>query len=312
MADATDRPIWRKVVDFPLVAMVLSLVVLGLVLGVATAATLLLPVDRLSENAVIVINGLVVPLLAFATYKLVLRRLGEHPRDDLPLAPAIRHLALGILGAAVLMSAIVGIAALLGGYRIAGWGGSTSVLQILFLAGVQAGFVEEVISRGIIFRYLEEFGGSWFALVLSSLIFGFLHAGNDNATLLSSVAIAMEAGVLLGGAYMLTRNLWLAIGIHFGWNVVQGYVWDVAVSGHEVDGMLDARATGDVLISGGAFGLEASVIAMVLATGAGLAVVWWAVKRGHVVRPWWMRDRSLPPLAPENTGRSVATQGPES
>ena len=194
------------------------------------------------------------------------------------------------------MSAIVGIAALLGGYTIVGWGGSTSLLQILFFGGLQAGFLEELILRGIVFRYLEETVGSWLALLLSALLFGFLHAGNDNATLLSSVAISMEAGVLLGGAYMLTRNLWFAIGIHAGWNVVQGYIWDVAVSGEAVDGMLDSRATGDPLISGGAFGLEASVVAMVVATGAGLAIVWLAARRGNVVKPMWARDRNLPPL----------------
>ena len=290
------KPLWRRIVDFPLLAMVLSLVILALVLGLATAAMLQLPQGTISGDAIPIIGGVGVTLLGFATYKLILRRMGAHPRDDLPLRPAPRQLLIGIAFAAVLMSGIVGIAALLGGYTIVGWGGSTSLLQILFLGGLQAGFLEELILRGIVFRYLEETVGSWLALLLSALLFGFLHAGNDNATLLSSVAISMEAGVLLGGAYMLTRNLWFAIGIHAGWNVVQGYIWDVAVSGEAVDGMLDSRATGDPLISGGAFGLEASVVAMVVATGAGLAIVWLAARRGNVVKPMWARDRSLPPL----------------
>jgi len=291
------KPLWRRIVDFPLVAMVLSLAILILVLGLATAAAaMLLPKDTIGEGAIPVVNGLGVTLLGFAAYKLLIRRLGAYPRDDLPLGTAIPHLLVGILFAAILMSAIVGIAALLGGYAIVGWGGSTSLWQILFLAGLQAGFLEELILRGIVFRYLEEAVGSWLALVLSALLFGFLHAGNDNATLLSSVAIAMEAGVLLGGAYMLTRNLWFAIGIHAGWNVVQGYVWDVAVSGEAVDGLLDSRATGDPLISGGAFGLEASVVAMVVATGAGLVIVWLAARRGLVVKPLWARDRQRPPM----------------
>lgn len=163
--------------------------------------------------------------------------------------------------------------------------------MILFLAGVQAAFVEELIFRGILFRWLEEFGGSWFALLVTSALFGFAHISNDNATIFSSFAIAMEAGLLLGGAYMLMRNLWLAVGIHFGWNVVQGYIWDVSVSGFDVDGLVEAEATGHELISGGAFGLEASVVALVLATLVGVYFVWLAYQRGEIVKPWWVRRR---------------------
>lgn len=210
----------------------LALAALVLTIGLVTLGVGQLPLEGLSEEAAAALFGLVPTLTAFATYKLAIRRLGEQPRDDLPLDGRLNDLWRGTLGAGLLMSAIVGIAALLGGYRIAGWGGATSWAMILFLGGVQAAFVEELVMRGILFRFLEEFGGSWFALLLSSLLFGFAHATNDNATLLSSFAIALEAGILLGGAYMLTRNLWLAIGIHFGWNVVQGFVWDVPVSGH--------------------------------------------------------------------------------
>jgi hypothetical protein len=161
--------------------------------------------------------------------------------------------------------------------------------MIVIQAGLFAGFVEELIIRGIVFRFLEEFAGSWVALALSALLFGFLHAGNDNATLFSSIAIAIEAGILLGAAYMLTRNLWLAIGVHAGWNVVQGYVWSVPVSGHQVDGLVASVRTGNELLTGGMFGLEASVIALVIATTAGLWMLREAAKRGNVMSHWWSR-----------------------
>lgn len=285
------KPLWRRIVEFPLVAMVLAILAVVLGLGLLSLAATPLPLENLPENTLIVMNGLAVPIIVFAIYKLVVTRLGDQPRDDLPIDTRMHDLWRGALGAGLLMSAIVALVAALGSYRIEGWGGSTSWVFILFAGGVQAAFVEEVLMRGILFRFLEEFGGSWFALVVSSLIFGFLHAANDNATLLSSFAIAVEAGVLLGGAYMLSRNLWLAIGVHFGWNLVQGYVWDVPVSGHAVDGMVESRVSGSELISGGMFGLEASVVAMVLATAAGVLLVTLAVRRGHTVRPWWVRRR---------------------
>ena len=158
-------------------------------------------------------------------------------------------------------------------------------------AGFQAAFVEEIVARGILFRFLESLGGSWFALALSSALFGLGHLANPNATLWSAIAIAIEAGIMLGGAYMLTRNLWLAIGLHFGWNVTQGYIWDVPVSGNAVDGLVSSHPAGPEILSGGMFGLEASIIALAIATPLGAWFVYRAALKGNLVRPWWVRRR---------------------
>ena len=151
--------------------------------------------------------------------------------------------------------------------------------------------MEELLFRGILFRHLEDFGGSWFALALTSGLFGVAHIFNPNATAFSSFAIAVEAGVLLGGAYMLTRSLWAPIGIHAAWNFTQGEVYDVPVSGIDGTGLVEAKLSGPELLSGGSFGLEASVIALVIATAAGIWLVVRAVRAGHIVRPWWIRRK---------------------
>lgn len=278
--------IWR----FPLIALLVALAAFIVAFGLMGLAINTLPTGW-SEDVETAFNGLVAAALSIALYKGVVARLGEEPRDDLPLSGKWKELAAGIIGAAILMSAIVGIVALLGGYRLLGPGRATSWPMILFLAGVQAAVMEEILFRGILFRFLEDFGGSWFALALTSGLFGVAHITNDNATTFSSLAIALEAGVLLGAAYMLTRSLWLPIGVHFGWNVTQGLVWDVPVSGNAVDGLTEAMPAGSDLISGGAFGVEASVVALALATGAGLWLLTRAIGAGHVVRPWWARRR---------------------
>ena len=282
------KPLWRRIVDFPLVALLIALLLLGtaqFVFGQFVAPLF----DPVAEPWRMALLAVTVIALVFALYKLVIRHLGEIRRDDLRLPGAGKELLLGFGGAGLLMSAIVGVAALLGVYRIAGWGGSTSWAMILFQGTLVAGFVEEVIFRGILFRWIEEFAGSWFALALTSILFGWAHLANDNATPFSSLAIAVEAGIMLGAAYMLTRSLWLPIGIHMGWNFVQGYVWDVPVSGHAVDGLVESRHPGPVLLSGGDFGLEASVIGLVMATGFGLYLLFLAIKRGNVMRWWWAR-----------------------
>lgn len=284
------KPLWRRIAEFPLVAMLLAIAAV-----VATTASFrwlssLFPQFANRDDAGAVKVVILITLL-LTVYKLFIRRLGESPHDDLPFHRAGHELAQGTVWAFVLFSVIVGLAALFGAYRITGWGGASDILSIVFYAGFGAAFTEELVFRGILFRWLEDFGGSWFALALTSGLFGVAHITNDNATWFSSLAIALEAGVLLGGAYMVTRSLWAPIGLHFSWNVTQGFVWDVPVSGNDVDGMVEAQLRGQELLSGGAFGLEASVIAMVIATGAGAYLVWLAAQRGEFIRPWWVRRR---------------------
>ena len=105
---------------------------------------------------------------------------------------------------------------------------------------------------------------------------------------LDTAAIAVEAGILLGAAYMLTRRLWLAIGIHATWNFTQGWVFSVPVSGGEAPlGLLITRRAGPEWLTGGAFGLEASVVAMVVATLAGLVLLLMAIRGGQLrPAPW--------------------------
>ena len=289
-------PIWRRVWQFPLVVM---LVAMALVVLVGAAVTIVVAIltnvfgsgtdEPLAEP--VGVMTLVAALIVLQ--KGVLRRLGERRHDDLRFADAPQGLALGTVAAFGLFSAIVGVAALLGAYRIDGWGGMSNWLFVLFTAGISAGFVEEFVFRGIVFRWIEEFGGSWAALFISSALFGVVHIGNDNATWFSSFAIAIEAGVMFGAAYMLTRSLWMPIGLHFGWNVTQGLVWDVPISGNAVDGLVDARLVGDPLISGGAFGLEASVIALLVAGGFGVWLVRRAASKGEVMQPRWVRRRRV-------------------
>lgn len=156
-----------------------------------------------------------------------------------------------------------------------------------------AGFFEELAFRVILFRIVEEKLGSWIALCVSSLFFGVAHIGNPNATLFSSVAIALEAGVLLGAAYMLTRRAWFAVGIHIAWNYVQGAVFGIAVSGGEVKGLISSRLEGDEIWSGGAFGAEASLITLVVCALAGAFFLWKSHQSGAFVQPFWKQTNSM-------------------
>lgn len=286
-----DRPLWRRVVDFPLIAMVLAVALYAAATTLGySVGKLLPPLGQLGTELakMLVMLGFVVPI-----YKLAISRLGEQPRDDLPVASALPQLGKGIAAGALLFCTVAAIATLLGAYRITGRGDPADLLLPLITSAIMPAFMEELLFRGILFRWIEEFGGSWAALLITSALFGLAHSQNPGATWFSSFAIAVEAGLLLGGTYMLTRSLWMPIGLHAAWNYTQGAILGVPVSGNEVHGIFQAKLSGPSILSGGSFGLEASVIALLVCTAAGLWFIWLAVKRGALIQPWWVRRRAL-------------------
>ena len=285
-----ERPLIRRIVDFPLVAMIIAI---ALFIAASAAATLLgklLP--TMAANAAAAVKGAIAIALMLAVYKLVIVRLGERPRDDLPIAAAPRGLALGVLTGFLLFCALVGIAALFNVYNIVGPGDTRELVKDLIGMTILAAFMEELLFRGILFRWIEAFAGSWAALVVTSALFGLAHIFNANATWMSSLAIMVEAGALLGGAYMLSRNLWVPMGLHAAWNFTQGFLFDVPVSGNDMHGLVQAKLSGPVLLSGGPFGLEASMIGVVLSIPLGAFLILLAARRGHIVQPMWIRDRA--------------------
>ena len=176
-------------------------------------------------------------------------------------------------------------------YHLVGKGDWSDFVPALILSAIFPAISEEMLFRGILFRWIEEFGGSWAALVLTAAFFGAAHLANPHASAVAAVGIALEAGVMLGAAYMLTRSLWLPMGIHAAWNFAQGEIFDIPVSGTSVHGLVVARLDGPPLLTGNGFGLEASIIAIVIATLFGVALLVIAIKRGEVIAPRWVRQK---------------------
>ena len=126
-------------------------------------------------------------------------------------------------------------------------------------------------------------------MVISALFFGAAHIFNPGATLWSSAAIAIEAGLMLGMLYHVTRSLWPCIGMHAAWNFMQGTVFGIPVSGTHADGWLVSSRTGPNWLSGGVFGAEASVIALLICSTFTTALLVIAWRRRSFIAPSWHR-----------------------
>lgn len=218
-----------------------------------------------------------------AAYLLLARWVERRTVTELALRRMVPGLAIGLVGGMLLISAVFCVLWMAGAYQVRGWNGLQDWLRTLLVIGVAPGVAEEIIFRGVLYRLIAEVRGHVWALVVSALLFGGLHMGNPNASLWTSFAIAVEAGLLLGMVYAVSSSLWPCMGLHMAWNFLEGKFFGSPVSGVTITGSaLDATLAGPVWLTGGAFGIEASIVTVGLCLAASALL-------------WSMRHRLGPP-----------------
>jgi CAAX protease family protein len=201
----------------------------------------------------------------------------------------IAEFAGGIGLGIALFSSVMGLLWACGAYHPTG-PGAAAALGRGGLFALMGAIVEETVARGFLFRLVQTAVGTWIAVLVSSALFGAAHAANPGATWTSSVAIALEAGVLLAAAYAVTGRLWLPIGLHAGWNFAEGSLFGMSVSGLAAHtGLIAGTLQGPVILTGGAFGPEASILAVILCFSVAVLLLWLTVRSGKVIRPGWTR-----------------------
>ena len=145
--------------------------------------------------------------------------------------------------------------------------GTLNFLMIFLLVA----WSEELLSRGYHLQTIASGSNMFWGVVISSAIFGILHLANPNATWLSAAGIFL-AGLLFAYAYLRTRQLWLPMGIHFGWNFFLGVVFGFPVSGLDTYRLTRITVQGPELWTGGEFGPEAGLIVLPSLLLAGLLI----------------------------------------
>ncbi|TYB45328.1 CPBP family intramembrane glutamic endopeptidase [Actinomadura chibensis] len=241
-----------RIVRSPLGWMLTGMVGVGLVSGLT--ATGPGPVPALGAVA------------AVAVYWLVTRRVARRETPEIARRGAGRE---ALLGGAIGLG-FVAVSALLitafGGYSFSWAGhGFMAVVWSAVMVQIGAAVTEELLFRGLALQALEQRWGSRAAIVITGLFFGIAHLGTPGANAWSALAIALEAGVMLGAAFLWRRNIWFVVGLHFAWNTAEQLL-GIPVSGHASKGLFTVDVHGSAALSGGAFGLEAALAPVVLGT----------------------------------------------
>ena len=257
---APGRWRWARTLGWAVVMLACLMLVLA---APALARKALVP------HAAIVAIALGTLVVAYAAYYALVRFGERRSVSELALAPLPRDLVIGLLIGLGMFTLVFASLRLLGVYTLApgdwtDWG--RDLRETL-----ATGLVEELLVRLVLFRLLMRAFGMWPALIGSALLFGGAHLMNANATWVAALAIAIEAGLMLAAFYLLTGRIWMSVGVHAAWNFTQGAIFGARVSGQTGTGSLFVSAPvpgSSVALSGGAFGPEASLPAVVI----GLAI----------------------------------------
>jgi membrane protease YdiL (CAAX protease family) len=216
-----------------------------------------------------IINQGYIFLIAYLIYKIAYRR----PVAQLGMAKEkwLSNFLVGILFGLVIFSVVAGILAVTGTLSFTGInpGFFKEYGFFMALSTFSAGFGEEMLCRGLLTFQMKTTRKKWAILAVPSLIFSLLHLMNPGVTVISLVNIIL-VGVLFGVLLMRTGSLWICIGAHGMWNLTQGALYGIKVSGIQTSGVFVSDLSGPSFLAGGEFGAEGSIVA----TAVLLLAIW--------------------------------------
>lgn len=201
---STGRLLWR----FPIIWMIVGTI------GIILVDTLFRPLAEQAKGVASLLLTLTAVIVAIMVFRLTMKYLARRSIPEISRKRAGIEAGMGLLTGAIFITVSTLIIVAAGGYSFqwASTADTGSVLISSITTALNAAIIEELIFRGLMFQAINKLAGNWLALAVTSLFFGAAHLGNTGATLWSAFAITIEAGILLGAAFLWRRNLWFPWG----------------------------------------------------------------------------------------------------
>lgn len=279
----------QKTFNSPITKMILALLTfMAVVIIGQQIAVKLLDLTPLEKDYRNLLKGLFVSSACIFSYILFFRKYEKRTITEFSTKGLAKNLLTGTLIGFVLQSLTILVIYLNGNYSVVNIN-PVSFIVIPFTIMFTVAVIEEILVRGIIFRVLEEKLGSYISLIISSVLFGVFHLINPHGTLISGICI-ITAGFLFGAIFIYSRNLWLPIALHFAWNFTQSGIYGAITSGNEkTKSLLEAKIQGPVFITGGEFGPEGSIQAIIFCLIATIILLVLNHKENKMIKPYWKK-----------------------
>jgi membrane protease YdiL (CAAX protease family) len=271
-------------------------IIIGAVALIATVALTeliiysILKIVNASALASSIITSLCDSFAALFVYILVFRLLEKRKIDELNRKDLPGFSFFGFTLGLVIQSLFILVIYLEGGYRIIDVNPFYFIVHSLAVA-FMAGFVAELLIRGVFFRILEEKFGTILTLFIAVIFFAIAHLGKEGATWLSIAATTTEAGFMLSAAFIYSRSLWLPIFLHFAWDFVEPGIFGAINPGNSIkESWLSSEITGSSLITGGSLGPQNSVQSLLICAITGTIFLILAYRKNRFIKPSWAKS----------------------
>lgn len=264
-ADIPRAPLGKRLLVNPFVRILLAVAA-----SIGTMALLLMLSEIVPKPMRVVWPTLLAAAGCLAGYRFYVRKVEQRAPDEAAGPGVLRELGAGFGIGAALAVGVAGVLLLCGALQVQGVGDWRAIFKPLPEQIMVATF-EELVFRAILFRIVEQRWGLRIAVVLNVLLFALAHLPNEHISVVAILATA-AAGAGLLGVYLLTRRVWIAMGMHFAWNYLFDALMSVPVSGHAARGWIQVVPAGPEWLSGGAYGVEGSVVTLLAWSAAALVL----------------------------------------
>ncbi|NPD47359.1 CPBP family intramembrane glutamic endopeptidase [Lentimicrobium sp. S6] len=242
--------------------------------------------DKMEEVIVLstlkAFKAIIIIGLLIYSYRFYTKRIEKRPAFEFNFERWHIDLGWGIVIGGGMVIIITAVLFVLGYYTI-DYINSWNILITRIFRYAQGSFIEELIFTVIIFRLLEEKLGTAISFLIVSLFFGGMHFINDNATIFTSLSISVIQITLIA-PFILTRRIWMGWAVHFSWNFFQAGVFGMNNSGMDQGGFISPIITGPHWLTGGAFGIEASWLGLIVNIVVGISLLIYAIKFKQTIK----------------------------
>ncbi len=278
----------QKALHFFLTKMIAGIgVIVGLVAIIEWIRSSILDRTNLSNDVNALIVAVAEAFIATTGYIFLFRAYDKRRIPELSAATFIDNAVIGFLTGTMLQALFILIIYLAGTFLVVNVN-PASTLVVPFAFALTAGFVAEIILIGIVFRLLEEQTGTVAALLIFIVLFAVLHINAKGATFVSVGATAMQAGFMLPAAFVFSRNLWLPVFLHVGWDFAEpGIFGGINPSTSITQGLLTSKITGNSLLTGGETGPQDSLSSLLICLLLGIVFLLLAKRKNNLIKPRW-------------------------
>jgi membrane protease YdiL (CAAX protease family) len=278
--NANAQTAFYKILSFFFTKIIIGIAVIGgSVAFIEWFGRPLLDKTQLGDDSKNIIIAFLDTAIAVLSYTVLFRAYEKRQIKELSWSLFAKNALAGFAIGFTLQSLFVLILYIAGDYSVTGINPLSSLI-LPFTTAFTAGFVAEILIIGVFFRLIEESLGTTIALLILTMLFGVLHINMKGATILSVLSTAIQAGFLMSAFYVLTRNLWSVIFLHFAWDFTEPGIFGAINPGNSVgQSLFVSKITGPDFLTGGQTGPQNSIQSLVLCSLTGIIFLWLAKRK---------------------------------